>query len=169
MDLSLNYSILSINNANTAVASITLQQAYIDYVFMLTVSDGCNIVTRTITIHTMCDTSVTLFAPSVYSSYLGQMPVPYMQLDYDYASTQEAATSIAQCQKFAWTLTGFSEDTNEYPAPQPLSGGGSTPFVETAGFKAMISIICIVVAIAILLIILYARGCICNKSKGGEQ
>jgi len=147
----------TIMNPRSVVSSFWIPQSGVTYVIELSVSDGCQTIVKNINIQTPCNSLIPLTNKTLAAYYDGEVPVTLMSFAYDH--TQEVANFIAypKCQTYMWTLVDYSQ--TQYSAS--LGAAGTTDFVKTGGFAALISIVVIIAVIVPVIIWMYCTKKAC--------
>jgi len=156
-------SVLTIPNIlapRSMIASFWVPQANVKYVVQLSVSDGCNTVTKIVTITTQCSLYIPLDNKTLAATYDGQVPVTLMSFAYDHTQEISGYLSYPKCQVYSWQLVDYSTTISD-----SLLQSGSTEFVKTSGFAGLISAVVIVAVIVPIVVWMYLtkKGCF-NKS-----
>jgi hypothetical protein len=147
------------NFTTQSIVTMQVLDAGLDYVFNLTVSDGCNRVSKRVTVHLECNVALKTDPTHLITTFDGSIPVTMMTMAYDYHTEIASALPYPACQSYRWSELEY---TSEIPADYITSG--STDFVKTAGFAGLIAAIVIVGVTVPVILYLYFSKKACFKS-----
>jgi hypothetical protein len=142
-----------LTSAKEPIAQFQPQDAGINYIFDLYVSDGCTVVTKRITVASKCSVELSNENTNIVATYDGSVPIHMMGVAYDYHTEIGEKLPYPNCQNYQWTYVSYSATL-----PDELLSSGSTPFTKTAGFGGVIAAIIVVgVAVPVVLYLYFTK------------
>jgi len=148
----------NIISPRSKLASFFVPRANIDYRVKLSVSDGCSITEKIVTIKTPCSIDIPLQNKTLATTYDGEIPVTLMSFAYDHTQTVAAYLEYPKCQSYTWNLVDYSVDISS-----SLVTSGGTEFTKTSGFAGLISVVVIVAVVVPVIIWMYLTKKACFK------
>jgi len=151
----------TIISPQSSTASFFVPQSNIDYIIELSVSDGCDVRNKTITIHSPCSLVVPLPNKTLAANYDGTVPVQLMSFGYDHSQEVSSYISSPKCQRYTWSFDTYSTSYSD-----SLYLTETTPFTKTSGFAGLISVVVIIAVVIPVIIWMYCTKKACFNKEG---